>query len=312
MIPIGLVSMGRSGSTLLMRLMASHPAIVTHDAEPFETLIANHMVRMYYVLKQEADSEHNAKHLGDGRHMGPFPEYKRKGCRHDALENAIEDAVEGPIKYAGRASTNMIYRALARHQGKQATHFIEKTECDYVNVWTWLFGQTRRLVLVRDFRDHAVSLVRFLAKTGNKSLRDLGEDGFRDYLEQSYFPIAEYFTKSVLEYIDDCHIVRYEQLVTDTTTAYKDALAFVGVNANVPTPSDESLGFNDAHATSRSPAESIGRYKQDMPPALIELCNQRLGEQLRAFGYDVPHTHSNTAQPAGPATEADPSEQPAQ
>jgi hypothetical protein len=39
------------------------------------------------------------------------------------------------------------------------------------------------------------------------------------------------------------------------------------------------------HATSRSPADSVGRWKTELAPPLRHACEETFGEALATFGY---------------------------
>jgi hypothetical protein len=125
--PLGLVASGRVGSTLLMRILSSHPGIVTHAEEPFETLIAGHAFRLYYVQTRGGDAEHFNRYAADSRLVGPFPQYMRRNFTDETLNAAIGEAVSGTLRVALANMVTQIYRQLAARYGKvQPTYYAER------------------------------------------------------------------------------------------------------------------------------------------------------------------------------------------
>ena len=54
--PIMVTSPGRSGSTLLMRMLAEHPDIIVHERFPYETNVFSYWMHFMHVLAAPADT----------------------------------------------------------------------------------------------------------------------------------------------------------------------------------------------------------------------------------------------------------------
>lgn len=86
------------------------------------------------------------------------------------------------------------------------------------------------------------------------------------------------------------HFLRYEDLVADIEGRTAEMLAFLGLEIT-----DEVRGYQEdaarrlfaSHGTSDSPAASIGRWRRDFTPEQQRLANDRLADQLARFGYEV-------------------------
>ena len=80
-------------------------------------------------------------------------------------------------------------------------------------------------------------------------------------------------------------MVRYEDLVLREQQTLERLFGSIGLDyAPVADPDEESRLFS-RHATSKSPAASIGRWKEDLTDAEKEQANNSFKEFLETFEY---------------------------
>ena len=296
--PLLVTSLGRMGTTLLMRMLAAHPAVVVYDRPPYEVRAGKYWL---HVLKTLA---------------APPPPGKRIGA---PMEFHLEPVVAGnPFATAGFAAWPEVatwsgssyvealaafcqgsidgwYLATGAAQGQNEQSVICFAEKhfpdDYPRLMRELYPQAREVFLVRDFRDMIASMRAYNARKGfadfgrgeaasdDEWLADLrrGVAALRDAWRERGAPGT---------------LVRYEDLVTTPETALPPLLAALGLAADAATvramiaaASPEAPELR-GHGTATSPAASIGRWREDLSPGLRAATADQFGDLLREFGYE--------------------------
>lgn len=145
---------------------------------------------------------------------------------------------------------------------------------------------TKNLFLIRDPRDQFVSLQQFNAKRGN---RDLGKQENKSDQEFARL-LVKRNRRTMRELLDheqnnrNIHL-RYEDIVLDTESEVRRLETFLDVEFDMAAIMQSSTKL-DAHGTSRSPQDSIGRWKRLMSPEIKDIFKQEMSDELATFGYD--------------------------
>jgi sulfotransferase family protein len=295
--PLMLNTIGRSGSTWLAWVLSCHPEVIGYRPMEFETRVATYWTSVFQALAQPQgylsqlvtnNLESDRRWwLGDGATGSP-----------DIADPPLEawlgrDAVE-QIAAMCQARIEAFFRQAAAAQEKPgARYFLEKflLEPVVLDLLKEIYGQAREVILVRDFRDVATSVLAFNRKRGYKAFGREHVDSDAEYIRKVVFRQALGVQRRWEEQGDDAHLVRYEDLLTEPQQTLTKTFEFVGLDASSEVV-DETLerATSDApsmdhHRTARDPAATIGRWREDLSPDLIEACAE-LDHVLEAFAYE--------------------------
>jgi hypothetical protein len=160
--------------------------------------------------------------------------------------------------------------------GKPTMHaFAEKAQADGITrpATEMMFGLLKEIVLIRDPRDLVCSYRSFW-KTKVASAVPLIVSQF-----QSLNALRNSASTNVL-------FVKYEDLTLQPDDTMRQVHAFVGVDHQEARKAlDESEIFS-RHGTSKSPADSIGRWRADLSAEEIAMCDDAFELFLKDFGYE--------------------------
>jgi sulfotransferase family protein len=296
--PLMLTSLGRSGSTWMMRVLSEHPEIVAHRWFPYELRTARYWMHMLKVLSEPQDPYQSAE-------ANSFQSNK-SWVGHNPFYPESMSATAGLAEWFGRAyveelaafcqrSVEECYRRIAASQGQTgAAYFAEKHRPDYLPWLVWeLYPRAKEVFLVRDFRDVVSSMMAFNARHGRIVLGDprvrSHEEFARSLREQAVRRLSESWSKRK----DRAHLIRYEDLIRQPVETLRDVLDYLGLDHDDATIEGTlaRAGANNLdmqqHVTSGDVEASIGRWRRSLDPGLQEACREIFGEALEKFGYDV-------------------------
>jgi hypothetical protein len=195
----------------------------------------------------------------------------------------------------GQASAEQLYGRIATAQGAEHVRFYsEKHEPGPIaRLLAEVDGGSRELLVVRDLRDMACSMLAFGRKRVGLPEHDGDgdEDATADFIV-SLAPAVARLVAYVRERGEAAHVVRYEDLVTAPADTLAWMLSHIGVSAeaevveaavDAATASTPELS---AHRTSPDSAASIGRHADELSPALLQAADEAFGPALDLFGYE--------------------------
>jgi hypothetical protein len=280
--PILVTGPGRSGTTLLMSLLAASPGIVAADLPPYETRQLAYYGNAHHVLTQPADtvrSTHQDRVHGDFYHIG-FNPYN--GPAHDQAfrtQALVQDFsahyVPAQLDSAFAGLVREYYGRMARDHGKPgAALFAEKNNNLQRVVWQFVrraFPGAREIVTVRDPRDVFCSYIAYFKVDGDYAFSDLCH-------------ATKVIAALRAERRDDVFFCRYEHLLRGDAAFLADLSAFLGTSIAIP-PAQGSADLFARHATSATPHASLERWRTDMPAEWRDRCNAAWRPFLETFGY---------------------------
>jgi LPS sulfotransferase NodH len=296
--PLMITTLGRSGSTWLTWVLGQHPAIADYRSFEYEPKVAAYFAEAVRALSSPASSYQAIR--GDidnsGWWLGREPRWGlRWYSSHDSVDEWLAtDHVEDLVAFfAGRIDA--LYARLAEALGKpDAAYVVEKLPPVFFaqRMMAEIFPGTREIFLVRDFRDVVCSIFAFGRKRGKKWYWERpwadDEQVVREFVRDE----VDELLASWAERGEGALLLRYEDLVLDPERALAEVCSHLGVDARPETVARvlaDAARLDgrmwDVHSTSPTPERSIGRWREELTPALRRACEEALGEGLETFGY---------------------------
>jgi hypothetical protein len=282
--PILVTAPGRSGTTLLMGLLAKSPEIVAAELVPYELRLLSYYTAAFQVLTAPADldrSTHPDRLEGDGFHIGfnPFhsPQYAPAFRDRAPLTDYFENYAPGRTLGFVRDMVGEYYARLARDKGKAGVRFfaekgnnLHAPTRDFTRL---VFGRVRELVIVRDPRDVLCSHMAYFSSSPEKAFAQLSH-------------AARQLLAIRAEARPDIHIFKYEDMVRGDRACFDGLSAFLGTEIAPEAGSRPQEVFRK-HGTSVSPEASVARWRTNLPEALRARCAADWHSFLSVFGYDL-------------------------
>jgi Sulfotransferase family len=299
--PIALTSLGRSGSSFLSRLLASHPDIVGYRPFEYEPRIATYWTD---ILIELSSPKSYAEQIDPGGTIESHTWWI--GDPADMQRNLSNRLEPGLGSWLGttriddlaamcRDRIDDLYERISGLCRKPADHFVEKTlPTNSTSLLCEIYCDAREVILVRDFRDMVASALAYSKQLGGRGLgRELAvsEDEYvRGAVRNSVLRLVRALDRRSAR----SHVVRYEDLVANPEDALRRILADLDVDdsdaalrATFEALERSTPDWAGRHRTSSDAQGSIGRWRRDLSPELQAVCNQKLGFGLVAFGYEL-------------------------
>ena len=325
--PLLLTSLGRSGSTWLMKMFASHPEIVAVRRFPYESSAAKYWMHAMKVLSDPANLElsaHPDSFHSDRWWVGSNPYFDAPAIDDPMrAEWLAGEHVERLARFF-QETAEQWYRSVARSQGQDdPRYFAEK------HLWPnflpmlirELYPAAREVFLVRDFRDVACSALATDERRGYAGFGRTPEMSPEQYVRDVARRMSTDLQRSFQARAAGAHLVRYEDMAHEPHATLTSLLSFLGVDASGATvdrvlehaaqdvPDLPGSSFDPQlvarHRSDHPPEESIGRWRE-LDQSLRAVLDDALGDALEAFGYERERGGSgHSAAPSAPQPAVD-------
>jgi hypothetical protein len=293
--PLMITTLGRTGSSWVVHLLAQHPSLVAYRPFMYEPRVCSYWAGVLAGLTEPVSYEQLVNpDLGAGAWW--LGDHRIRPLRHRFKDADMEEWLSGrSVETLARFCQGQVdgfYQKAASIVGREKPkYFVEKMYPGFEPIVLWdLYPNAREIFLVRDVRDMLCSILAFNRKRGydsfGRQLTTTDEEFVRE-LGKTYDDIlASWRARS-----DRAYLLRYEDLIIKPTETLKDVLRYLEVDLDSATIEAMNEGAQaqaaaqEAHRTSASPAGSVGRWKQDLDPELQALCSQVCGSSMSALGY---------------------------
>jgi hypothetical protein len=300
LLPLTVTSLGRMGTTWLMRLLAHHPEVVVHPQYPYELGVAKywaHLLRVASGPADHIDSSHPETFTAEAARIGHNPYYGDFLAASPDLNRWLSTRQAALMGALAQQAADGFYGEVAAAAGLTAPlFFAEKGLPDHVpDVMGDLYPAGRELILVRDIRDVICSAVAFDAKRGRRSFGRESLDDDLGFVSQLHMDLGR-LVRSWQRRRESALLVRYESLITAPAETLHEILDYLGLarTRDVVAAVLEAAGATspelDMHRTTVNPAASIGRWRIDLEkvhPDLPERCAELFSPLLSELGYPV-------------------------
>jgi hypothetical protein len=295
--PVFLTNCGRSGTTWLVHLLRTHPDIIVHGSYPYESRVAAYWLHMLFVLSRPAT---RLATEGDfSNDLDRVWQYAEFGYSDSELADEWQQFARGivdPLAQFGLERISQFYEEQARRQSApDASYFVEKTPPTHISrVAQAVYPRGKELFIVRDFRDVLCSALAFDQQRGYAYFANANGSSAAEYVDL-LGQGARALASAWRERKGHAHLLRYEDLMSSPDKSLSEVLGYLGLpnQASVVAEMRSQASRRAAgaamrsHVTSGTPARSVGRWKRDLPPSLVEHCRASLTSPLTEFGYDV-------------------------
>jgi Sulfotransferase family len=272
--PISVTCLGRTGSTLAMRMLGAHPEIVVAGGYPYETKYAQ---KALCGLSDSLEAM-----LSDAAVCVSDAEPYRQFC----------DQTKRDLLGMTTSIIDRFYEYNARVQQKaEVRFFAEKCLPSFLpNVTQDVYGpRAREIIIVRDPRDLFCSAKSFNRKRGSTKF---GAEYYETDTE--WFSFLRYCFVQIAQ----CHerrtqalIIRYEDLLLDQRSTITKILRFLDVldsdrviEAIEASISQSESAFVD-HMTSPTPRDSVARWPFFDNPDIFKTDSESYLNAMHTFGY---------------------------
>ena len=280
--PCYIVSLGRSGSTALMKMLNQQPGIAMKDQYPLECMHSAWLARD--VLQHTSPANHNTLgpadvwDLASGTCASPFlhPDFVpyEEICRYGSrtFDAACERALQLLIDF--------YFAEISALPGARIKIVEKAVPSALLNVLSWVFPQSRFIFLVRHPADVFLSRWSFALKRGD---RGFGGSGDRDPLglRKLAYDCARLLDCIEALHAERAHVVRFEDLMDDPASSITRICKFLGLPSNART--NVNLPIDDlGHRTS----STTQRWQEEMSDDVLREIGHSCAAHLSKFGYE--------------------------
>lgn len=294
--PLVLTTLGRTGSTAVVRMLASHPEVVAYRPFEYEPRVATYWVDVFRGLSDPAAYRRQLDPTGtiDGTWWLGRDAPQPRPIRDPALQPWLEVTAIGELAAMAQQRIERLYCEVAAGQDRAgASFFVEKYRADAVpELMLELYPDAREVVLVRDFRDMVASMFAYNEKRGRQGFRRDRSTTDRDYVLDNLSGSVAAIAGAWSRRSSRSHLLRYEDLVLnpeDTIAGLLDHLGLDAGDAAVEPMIASLLGRDESsegHRTVADQRETIGRWRRDLSDEVASACAEAFGPALRTFGYE--------------------------
>ena len=269
--PVLVDAIGRSGTTAMMSLLASSPAVRVERDYPYESRYLTYFASLSKMLD------------GDAKLAGKWPR-----------DNML---AEPPIEIGGLPWRQLVqdsgalaqiclqdlWKRFSEGASEMETHYIEKVPRWVSEYVPSIISESKVVCLIRDPRDVWLSVAAFNAKRGYLAFGREENDSDEDYLSRFIERVGKRMMPILCrENTDQKMLIRYEDLIADTA----NVVGRLGDWLNLDLDSSVLSERIQEHVTAPSSGKSVQRWKRELSRSIRKRFKREMGDILDGFGYE--------------------------
>jgi hypothetical protein len=279
--PVVVTATGRSGTSLLMARLATHPDILVAREHPYELKLLSYYAKALSVLTAEADRQNSTDPdtmlTKASQYSLGFNPYNETFDRDDPEMRLFWEATAPrELRTCFARIVDAHYRVVAQQTAKpHAAIFVEKIGTSEMvrQAVSFMFGKVSEILLVRDPRDIICSSKFFWKHEFADSVRSLRNQ----LIVASHHRTDPHLSQYVL---------KYEDLLSQPQAAMAGVFAFLGVDStSFRVDAQTEQRIFELHGTTASPEETIGRWRRELSQDQVDIANRELQQVLESYGY---------------------------
>ncbi len=294
--PILVVGMGRSGTSALMETLSWHPKIIVPGKFPYELRQFSYLCQSAYILARTSDYNKASKPDDfecEEAKIGFNPFLNREWEKFYGTPELTQwQDREFPEEFIDFIIGQIDKMTIACPvPPKPCARFVaEKFNVSPLRrVVENLYPGRREIFLVRDFRDVYISARQINAKRRTTGFGRSEFDSDIEWLHGLSWS-ARQFRSAYITTEPEPLLIRYEDFVSNRRECTDKILDFLELGRDQEFIRQLNRALSDGvdnrgHMTSKSAADSIGRWKAEMTDEEKQISQEAFGEELAYFGY---------------------------
>lgn len=296
--PLIVTTLGRTGSTWLIHLLAGHPAVTAYRPFSFEPRAVTYWIDVLTSLSEPASYTQQV----EGEVTYPDPWWLGSGTRmtsevlpdSDLARWLGSEHVTDLAEFA-QQRLDAVYLRIGALEDDRPEFFAEKClpASNVPQLVRELYPDGREIFLVRDFRDMLCSIRAFNERRGRSAFGLDGPGGEEAYVLDVLAPSVQNLLHEWRERAHTAQLVRYEDLIGDPAGTLRGILGQAGLEASTERVEDMLAraavpipGMAVHRTAGAGAADSVGRWRRDLEPRLQAVCNDAFAGALAEFGYE--------------------------
>ncbi|MEZ4630564.1 MAG: sulfotransferase [Deinococcales bacterium] len=285
LIPIFIRTPGRSGSTLIMEILASSEKVAFDRRYPFEVRHLSYLTRSAQVLarpyqpKKLRELPFNwGQSFFSDRHptfIGPMP----------AKSNLFEEPEYFTALHKG------LYSAFAEQilqKFPSARFYAEKVTVDDIIEYNKKITSCKTIYGMRDPRDQMVSIMSFNQKRGRFHFGWREDDTDVTFAKRFVKQVKNYLTSMIeLQSGPEVFKLRYEDLIYHQDKVLTELSSWLGVTVNNSYVQKHEQKILAKHSTSQSATASVAKWRHELSPQVQAIFEEGLAKELMHFWGDL-------------------------
>ncbi len=280
--PLLVRTFGRTGSTLLMQILATSDRVRFEREYPFEHRYLSYAYNLARLVRAPVEDRaawnndvlfRNQSPLVGGLPYGKIKSFDVEWLSRELFVSTWEQFSRAMRRSAGLADDVPAWYA-------------EKAPHQVADLANELLGG-RNVFLLRDPRDEMVSIKSFNAKRGFASFGWVESDTDDSYARKLCKNRRNFMHRLMELTTDERRIaVRYEDLIRDGEAQTRRLAEWLGTELDYRAATQDR-GIQKVHMTSKNPAGSVERWRDELDPSVQRIFADELGDELSALGYPL-------------------------